>query len=334
MPDSLNHSLPKKLFTGRLAYVSVIGATLAIAAGSIELIHRLKAPADTVTALPASVDLSAQPFPRELRDAAGERLLIPAKPNRIVSQTLGTDEILVAICPTDRLVAMSHLAEDENYSNVVQEARSVPGRTTSGPEQILRMQPDLIFIASYTRAETSELLKASRAPVFRFAHFESINDIQSNIRAIGYATGCDVEAERLVHQMNQRLAAIRAGIPAGQAPPRVMSYGREGYTAGINTLLDDLLRAAGAVNVSAENGVTGFAKISTEKVAEWRADALVTGANRGEMNKVRKALLADPIVAVSPAGRAGRILVMDNRHFLSVSQHVVDAVEDLIAGLY
>ena len=113
-----------------------------------------------------------------------------------------------------------------------------------------------------------------------------------------------------------------------------MSYGREGYTAGANTLFDDIIHAAGAVNLSAEKGLTGFAAISIEKIAEWQPDVIVIGAHRGEMEAARKQVLSDPVIASSRAGRAGRIIVIDNRHFLTVSQCVVRAVEDLSNGLY
>ena len=313
-----------------MVFIAVIIAALALVVAGIEIARRLKVPADTVTAVPAA----AKPFPRELRDAKGETLSLPREPQRIVSQTLGTDEILLAICPQERVVALSDLAEDGNYSNAVEQARQIPGRTTEGPEQILQFKPDLIFVASYSRAETVELLKASGAPVFRFANFDSIADIKSNIRTIGYATGTDAAAEKLIRQMDEALTAVRARIPKYKSPVRVMSYDKLGYTAGSNTIFDDVVRATGAVNVSAEQGIKAFAKIDSEKILEWQPDFLIMGANRGKEKSVRDRLLEDPAVAASAAGRAGRIVVIDNRRFLTVSQHVVGFVEDLANGIY
>jgi len=321
---------PNKRFKGSAVYIAVIIAALALAVAGIEVARRLKTPADTITTVPAA----ARPFPRELRDAKGETLILPREPQRIVSQTLGTDEILLDICPPERVVALSNLAEDGDYSNVVEEARRIPGRTTEGPEQILQFKPDLIFVASYSRAETIELLKTSKAPVFRFANFDSIEDIKSNIRTVGYATGTDAAAENLLRQMDEALGAVRARIPKSESPVRVMSYDKLGYTAGSNTLFDDVVRAAGAVNVCSEKGIKGFAKINSEKILEWQPDFLITGANRGKEKSVRDRLLEDPAVANSKAARAGRIIVIDNRHFLTVSHHVVRFVEDLANGLY
>lgn len=323
-----------KRFKGSSAYVVAIVGALLVVIGGIELVRRFKGPRDSPSTLPVASDRASNPFPRELKDATGESLVISAKPQRIVSQTLGTDEILLAICSPERIVALSNLAEDADVSNVVEQAKQIPGRTTKGAEQIIQLGPDLIFVASYSRAETVNLLKASKSPVFRFANFDSIADIKSNIRAVGYATGCDAEAEKIVQQMDQELAAIKARIPTNRPPVRVMSYGREGYTAGSKTIFDDVLRAAGAVNVSAEHGITGFTKISVEKIAEWQPDVVVNGANRAEIESVRKQLLADPVIGTSRAGRAGRIVIIDNRHFLTVSQYVTSFVEDLANGLY
>ncbi|MGH9845293.1 MAG: ABC transporter substrate-binding protein, partial [Blastocatellia bacterium] len=317
-------------FKGSAVYIAVIVTALALVVAGIEITRRLKTPADAPTNVPAA----ARPFPRELRDAKGELLALQREPQRIVSQTLGTDEILLAICPPERVVALSNLAEDGNYSNVVEEARQIPGRTTEGPEQILQFKPDLIFVASYSRAETVELLKASKAPVFRFANFDSIADIKSNIRTVGYATGTDAAAEKLIRQMDEDLAAVRARIPKSESLVRVMSYDQLGYTAGANTIFDDVVRAAGAVNVSAEQGIKSFAKINSEKIVEWQPDFLITSANQGKEKSVHDRLLEDPAVGTSKAGRAGRIVLIDNRHFLTVSHHVVRFVEDLANGLY
>ncbi len=311
-------------------YLAAIVSVLVLAIVAIEFSRRLKTPADAPTNVPAA----ARSFPRELRDAKGELLVLQREPQRIVSQTLGTDEILLTICPQERIVALSHLAEDENYSNVVEQARQISGRTTQGPEQILQSRPDLIFVASYSRAETVDLLKASRAPVFRFANFDSIESIKSNIRTVGYATGTDAAAGKLIRQMDEDLAAIRARIPKSESPVRVMSFSQIGYTAGANTIFDDVVRAAGAVNVSAEQGIKGFAKINSEKILEWQPDFLITGANRGKEKLVQSRLLEDTAVASSKAGRAGRIIIIDNRHFLTVSQHVVGFVVDLANALY
>ncbi|MFN2455912.1 MAG: ABC transporter substrate-binding protein [Pyrinomonadaceae bacterium] len=311
----------------------IVVVIVSVVAG-IEALRRFKPAANSDAQTSLSAGHANGSFPRELRDAGGTALNIKARPQRIASQTLGTDEILLAICAPERLVAFSKFARDPKYSNVVDEAQRLSAPSVQNAEDILQLRPDLIFVASYSLAETVEQLKSAGAPVFRFADFNRIEDIKRNIRIIGYATGDDDRAEALVKRMDKELAAIRARIPANAKPPRVMSYGSGGYTAGANTLFDDIVRAAGAINVTAENGIDGFKKISAEQVAAWQPDFIVAGADDNTNEDVKKQLLANPAIASTGAAREGHVVTMDTRYFLTVSHHIVRAVESLANDLY
>jgi len=275
------------------------------------------------------------PFPRTLRDANNTELTIKERPRRIVSQTLGTDEILLAITEPERIVAFSKFGLDAKFSNVVEEVKKTGAPAIQNVEDILQLNPDLIFVASYSRAEIVEQLQSAGAPAFRFANFDRLDDIKTNIRTVGYAIGEEERAENLVKKMEDELAAIRGRIPGGiAAPPRVMSYGNAGYTAGSNTLFDDIIRHAGAINATAEGGIKGFGKISAEQVLEWQPDFIVVGANYGDFEQIRQQLLANPAIAATNAARSNRIILMDNRYFLTVSQFTTRAVDELVKEIY
>jgi len=272
------------------------------------------------------------PFPRTLKDALGNALTIPAPPRRIVSQTLGTDEILFDICPHDRIVGVSTTAVEPAYSYVVDEVRKLKLPAITTVEIAVKLKPDLVFVASYSQAELIDILRSTGAPVFRFANFDRIDDVKTNVRIVGRATGEDAAADALVADMDRRLAAVAARVPAGPRP-HVMTYATDGYTAGANTLFDDVIRAAGGTNASAEHGADGFLRISAEQLLKWDPDWIVTGAKPGEERRARDRMLANPVVAATRAARLGHVIAMDTRQFLTVSHHVVDAVETLATAL-
>jgi iron complex transport system substrate-binding protein len=282
----------------------------------------------------AAAERARAAFPRQLRDAGGRVVTIKARPVRIVSQTLSTDEILLAICTPERIVGFSPLALDPRYSNVVAEARSDGSPTFENAEQILQVEPDLIFVASYSRPEIVEQLQAAGATVFRFNDFVTVEDIERNIRIVGYATGEDQRAEALVAQMEHDLSVIRARVPAGGTRPRVLSFSADGYTAGSVTLFDDIVRRAGAINVAAEQGLEGYPRISAEQVAAWQPDFIIAGAEADRFEETRRRLLQNPAVAATNAARANRIIIIDNRYFLTVSQYVVHTLGMVVDGLY
>ena len=281
-----------------------------------------------------TVTLGTLSFPRELHDAAGEKLIIPSRPQRIVSQTLGTDEILLAICPPQRLVAVSTLAREPRYSNVVDEAQQIAGQVGDSVEHILSFKPDLIFVASYSRAETVELLQATGAPVFRFSQFRNVEDIKTNIKIIGYAIGAEQPAAALITQIENDIQAIQAQIPANLQPPRVMSYSLGNYTAGRHTTFDNMVNLVGAINVATEHGIEQHVKISDEQILAWQPDFIVTHAAKNEFEWARRQLLQNPAIAASQAGKAGRIIVIENRYFAAVSQYIVLGIQALAEGLY
>lgn len=273
-------------------------------------------------------------FPREIVDAMGRRHLIQDPPQRIVSQTLGTDEILLSICSPQRLAAVSALANNRDYSNVAGAVSEFSLTQVEGVEQILRLDPDLIFVASYSRAEMVDLLGAAGAPVFVFASFNRIDDIKSNIRTVGKAIGEDARAEEQIKQMERRIDHAKGKIPAGTTPPRVMSFTTPGFTAGADTLFDDIIRTVGAINVAVEKGVVGIQQIDVEQIVVWKPDFIISGAGSDARDTVREQLLANPVIAASQASRNGRIIIVDNRHLMAVSHHIAGAVEAIVHGLY
>jgi iron complex transport system substrate-binding protein len=282
------------------------------------------------TPLPAA----STPFPRTVKDAFGDPLTLNEPPKRIVSQTLGTDEILFAICPPERIAGISSIALDTSYSKIADEAKARGTTTIYGPEDILALKPDLVFIASYSRSEMATLLRAAHAPVYRFSNFDRVEDIANNVLQLGYLIGRDAAAARVVMDMNERMTRARAQAAASGRRPRIMTYDGSGYSAGSATLFDDVIRQAGGVNVSAEHGTKGFGRVSGEQILEWQPEYLICGAKPGEEDVVRRRLMANPAIATSTAVKSGRLILMDTRVFMTTSHHVVTAVEALVNALH
>jgi iron complex transport system substrate-binding protein len=310
--------------------ISLLGLML-LTIGYIELLRfpTTNTSSPTILTTPGTTS-----FPRQLRDAAGETLIISSPPQRIVSQTLATDEMLLALCPLKRIAAVSTLAQNATYSNVVTQARQVATLPTGNVEQIVALKPDLILVASYNRAETIELLKTTGAPVFHLANFDSLADIKSNIRTIGYLIGEEQRAASLLAQMERDLNEIRAHLPKGRKPPRVLSYSIDNYTAGAHTTFDDMVKWVKAINVATEQGIEQHAQINEEQILAWQPDVIVTPAAQTEFTQIRQQLLEKPAIAASKAGQTGRIIVIDNRYVMPVSQYIVYGIKALAEKLY
>jgi iron complex transport system substrate-binding protein len=281
------------------------------------------------TAPPPPAADGARPggFPRTVTDGAGRSIRLAARPVRIVSQALSSDEMLFPMVAPERLVGLSTFSRDPKYSNVLSEATGHPAPSIESAEDIVRLRPDLIFVTTYSRAEMVQVLEASGAPVYRLANFDDLDGVVTNLRRLGAAVGEEAAAERIVGEMQRRLAAV-ATRRAGRPRLRVLSFSG-GFTAGRGTTFDDIVRRAGGINEAAARGIEKFPRLSEEQVLAWNPDVLVAGALPGEAEAVRRRLLNGPGTGQTTAGRRNQIVLMEMRHLLAVSQHVVDAVEQL-----
>ncbi|HHB93071.1 MAG TPA: ABC transporter substrate-binding protein [Thioploca sp.] len=270
----------------------------------------------------------ATSFPRQLYDNSANTVVITTKPKRIVSLTLATDEILLAICPTKNIAAISTMATDSNYSNIAVQSSKILAKTTTNIEHILSFRPDLVFVASYSRAEMVELLQRTSTAVFRFANFNNIDDIKQNIKTVGFAIGEDKQAAIVVAKMEADIKAIQSSIPKIK-PPRIMSYS-SGYTAGRNTTFDAMSKLVGAINIIAEQGINQHVKINNEYILAWQPDFIISHAHKDKFDLVTQQMLTNPAIFASKA----KIIIIETRYFLSVSQYIVAGIRALAQKLY
>lgn len=250
------------------------------------------------------------------------------KPQRIVSQTLATDEILLAICPLERIAALSPLATDSSYSNVTEIAQKL-GRTVHNLEQLLALQPDLVLVAQYNRAELLTLLNQVQIPTLKLTRFSQLQDIQDNIRSIGQAIGEESRATALLEQMTTALTRLQAQIPK-RAPPRVISYSLEGLTAGRDTTFNAIVQAIGAMNLSAEHGIEGVVAISSEQLIAWQPDFIVVAAASDQFDAILQQLQAQPTFRAVH----GKIIFIEQRYLSTASHHIITAIEQLAQQIY
>jgi len=81
-------------------------------------------------------------------------LVAEAGPVRVVSQTVGTDELLLAVADPSQIAALSHLAQEPAFSAVAAEAKKYPQLPKNCDlEGALKFAPTLLLCSDYSRAE-------------------------------------------------------------------------------------------------------------------------------------------------------------------------------------
>ncbi|HEX9082144.1 MAG TPA: ABC transporter substrate-binding protein [Holophagaceae bacterium] len=255
--------------------------------------------------------------------------LAAAPPRRVVSQAVGTDELLLALAAPGQIAALSNLGRDARYSPVAAEASRYPALKDSDAESVLSFHPDLVLAASWTRPETLALLRRAGVPLLVLDHFDTLDDVYADLRILGRALGRDSQAEALIAQCRARVAALAKRLQ-GVKPVRVLAASIYPFTAGSGTTFQDLCDHAGAINVAAEAGLKGHQPTPTERLLVWNPEVLVADDEPG----IRERLAQLPSYRLLPAFQSGRLVLLPGPLMSSVSHHRIDAYEALARALH
>ena len=134
---------------------------------------------------------------------------IPAKPERIITASVGHDEVVLALAPGDRLVAVGNPTKSETFSNVASLVQDKP-EVTRDPETIIAQSPDVIVTSPFFPAEGVEALSRIGIPVVQTALQHDPEARIDNILLIGYILGEEERALEFAAEVRERYDALVA----------------------------------------------------------------------------------------------------------------------------
>ncbi len=256
------------------------------------------------------------------------KLAAPLASHRVVSLSPSTTETLFAIDAGATLVGRSR------YCDFPPEAKRRPvvgGFVDPNFEAILALQPDLVVGARGPGGQRLAEKLAQRNVRTLFPKTESIREIEEMIVAVGREVGQTAEAERVVANMEKRLAAVRGSAKTSGRPRVLIVFGLEPIVvAGAGSFADDVLQAAGGENVMAETGIP-YPTIGIEQVLAKRPDIIVDARMGTEASSVITADRAG--WREVPAVQNGRVVATRDERMLRPGPRVVEAIEELAKQL-
>jgi iron complex transport system substrate-binding protein len=252
-------------------------------------------------------------------------------PKRIVSQAVGTDEMLLAVADPSQIAALSHISRSPEFSGVAKEAAAYPQLKGGDAEDILKFKPDLVLMTSYSRPELVQQVRKTGVQVCFIARFESLEDAYANLRLVAQAVGHPERAEAVIRSCRQRVEALAARLK-GVKPVRVLAPSTYGYIAGTDTTFQDLCDHAGALNVAAEAGLKGHAPTPGEQILGWRVETLVLGGTDCATSLTPYRSLTP--FRLLPAVQQGRCALIPGHVLSSVTHLRIDGYERLARQLH
>lgn len=249
-----------------------------------------------------------------------------AKPARIVSLNLCTDELVLRLADRDQIASVTWLSRDPRNANIAEVARAV-GINHGLVEEVLAARPDLVVAGTYTTRSTVALLKRTGLPVHEFGVPRSIAEMRDQIGEMAALLGEEERGARLIAQIDARLTAIAAKRPATH--PRAIVLRPNGFTVGRGSLVDEILTTAGLHNIAADLGIESYGQIALETVALGDAQMLILNDTPGGPLSLANEVLHHPLI--EKLGTRLKLVALPSRLWTCAGPSVLDAI-DLLAG--
>lgn len=279
-------------------------------------------------------------------DDAGRTLHFEQKPQRIVSLTYGTDEILTDLVDIKRIAAYSRWAGDSGISFITKDqAYKVRRKVEENTEAVFALQPDLVVVSTATSGDLVSSLESLGVPVYICRTPHNYKEMCAKIIGIAHAVGESERGREMVQKMDIQLQKLETRlnmIPPSQRRVAVAfnftsAMGRKG------DLLDSMLNMAHVINGAAivEKNNEGKPKgqtITKEQVVEINPDIfLLPTWNYNKKQDVRGyayTLMNDPAYKDVKAVQNGQLKFVSDKYRYVASQHIVDAIENIARAVY
>jgi iron complex transport system substrate-binding protein len=225
---------------------------------------------------------------------------------RVMSLDQCADQYVLALSPREAIVGVSPRVDDRD-SYLRAKSAGLPQRRATA-ESVLAARPDVVVRYWGGDARLTDALQRRGVKVIRIEEAEDFAAVAVNLRRVASGLGQQAAGERMVAEMDAKLAASKGawgGKPALYLTP-------SGFTAGAGTLIDAVLSAAGLKGASGE---VGYVPVSLERLAMNPPAALVLGffdnfANAMERwgpgrHRVLSRLVEDRTIGSLPGAIAG-----------------------------
>lgn len=209
-------------------------------------------------------------YPLKLKDATGEEVTFDKAPAKIVSLAPSETEALFALGLDKEIVGVTDF---DDYPEAVKSKPKMGGMKVNA-EAIVAAQPDVVFVAGLTDAETIKNLRGLKIKVFQF-NPKTIDAVVQDIETYGQITDHQTEAKKVTDQMKKELQQVTdavKSVPNDQKKKVYIEFS-PGYTVGKGEFMDEMISLAGGVNVAGD--LTGWQQINEENIIKANPDVIL-----------------------------------------------------------
>lgn len=286
--------------------------------------------------VPGIIDPTNFGWPRQVEGLNG-MVAIPSKPSRVITASVGHDEIAVSLIPLSRLVGVGEATKNATFSNVAHLVQDIP-TITRDPETIVALSPDTVVTSPFFAAEGIDALSRLGIPVVQTDLIQGPEERIESILLMGYILGEEERAIEFAAEVRERYDSLVSVTDAASPKPRVLAltqYSDTIWTAGAGSTEGGIIAASGGINAAEEAGITGNLPTNLEGVIAMAPDVVIIPqpAEFGA-GEFRQSLLENAALAEVPAVNNGQVHVVESKRFTTLSHWNILGIEALARILW
>lgn len=269
----------------------------------------------------------------EITDYRGSLVKLPHKPKKILTDSLGLDEIVLGLVSSDKLAGINYLDRDPAISFVVPETKNVSHKLkTYSSEEIIALQPDVFFATTWTEQEKITALRKAGITVVVCQGPTNVQGVKDAVSLVAEALDEKAKGQVIVKKMTTEMAIIEQVIKQQQEPqPVVILVSLMTNYGGTGSLFDVLCQKAGLVNGIAKVGIKNGEFLAKELVVKANPDLFILSATSGgdasQYETYKNKFMSDP--AFAQLKGINNTIVLPDKYIYCSSQNIVYGIKHL-----
>ena len=274
-------------------------------------------------------------------DCTGTTMHFNKKPERIISLTISTDEILVDLVPKERIAGLSYLAYDPGISNITEKSKAINSKVYgNSAEAIVALRPDLVIVADFFKKEMIQTLRDLGIKVYVYKTQTDMETVKSSIREIALLVGEEQNAAPLIAMMDQKLSEIgeKVKLIPEEKRKRVVYIRTNGAYFRPKSSFHDICNFAGVKDATLELKYDQSVVLSKEEVVRLNPDGFILADwnydGKHDTLSICKEIQEDPAYQTIKAIQNRQVIALPGPHMQALSHYIVYAVEDMAKEIY
>ncbi|MEW6456140.1 MAG: ABC transporter substrate-binding protein [Acidobacteriota bacterium] len=267
---------------------------------------------------------------KEFTDDLNNRISIKYPPQRIVSLAPNITEILFSLGLENRVAGVTRFC---NFPEKAKQKEIVGGILDLNFEKILSLNPDLVIGTRGNSLQAIHRLKKLKVNIFAINFKESLEDLFRMIIKISEITGKKEDGIEFVKRIKNDIKKLKNEFKIKSSPKAFVCLdGKELWTAGKNTIINELIQKAGGINISSVNSF--WFKMSKEEFLSKNPDIIfMMSKDENDYHRQLIELKQIPGIELISAIKDRKVFYLNEDLVSRPGPRIVEAFEEIIKGM-